>query len=267
MKSTQCCAGWISNRLWLYSNRPNVSAVIYEKEINPPFNLPLTFFPVRWSKTYFSASPTSRSLTHSPAVFIHIRSPVKQCQETWPVESLLLFAELMPANFWIPPIFFRFWRNFFFLLSYPSSLLRLAHRWFIIDASVAGKKHKCGKQNFFANLKSEGFRRWEVAHGAEKQIHFWGEGSWCGSTVSFSAFESNENENPCDSSLRQWAGAKRKKKKIERLRIKRSFRRRRVNNALLSLGKFNGKEKLLRRKRASKDNERWRRKRDTEEKN
>lgn len=50
---------------------------------------------------------------------------------------------------------------------------------------------------------------------------------------------------------------KRKKKelKIERLRIKRSFRRR-VNNALLSLGKFNGKEKLLRRKRASKDDER-----------
>lgn len=118
--------------------------------------------------------PAARSLTR-PLYYIHIRSPVKQCKETWPVWVIAALRWINAGELLNPTHFFSILKEFLFSLpAHPSSLLRLTQRLFITDASVAGKKHKCGKQNFFANLKCEGFRRWEVAHAAEKQIHFWG---------------------------------------------------------------------------------------------
>lgn len=222
MKSTQCCAGWISNRLWLYSNRPNVSAVIYEKEINPPFNLPWSFFfLVRWSKTYFSASPTSRSLTHSPQLyFIHIRSPVKQCEETWPVESLLLFAELMPANFWIPPIFSilkEFLFSSFLSVPFVTSRTEIVHHrphlWQERNTSAASR---ISLQIWNLKVPEGGRSRTQpksrFTSGAAKDPD--------AAQPSRSQVLCQTNRNPGDSSFRRWAGAKKKKERIKNWKIK-----------------------------------------------
>lgn len=271
MKSTQCCAGWISNRLWLYSNRPNVSAVIYEKEINPPFNLPWSFFfSSDGVKHIFQLrQPAARSLTRPSCILFIFGRQLNSVRKLDRFESLLLFAELMPANFWIPPIFFRFWRNFFFLFLLIHPLCYVSHR------DCSSQTHLWQERNTSAasrislqisNLKVSGGGRSRTQ--PKSRLTSGGEGSRCGSTVSLSGFVSNKSKpRRLVLEAMSWSEKKKRKKlKIERLRIKRSFRRR-VNNALLSLGKFNGKEKLLRRKRASKDDERWGRKRDREEKN